>query len=297
MRATQVTVGSDRILKVDGRRFFPIGARHIPNGADPKIIRDTGFNCIRWVAFDTDTIASSDINRLIDADIMFYPYISDRGDFAHNKAQKMKDLSSLVDLVKGCPLLLCYEQRNEPTYHYRNWAKLKGSPKGMKEGSDLIRSLDPFHPIRLGHGVCNLVSTIKSFNDSADMIGCNPYVIYDQRMRANCATRMDGRISDSPDQTLSAVGEYTSKMMRAAEGRPVWMQLQACSNEDWYNPDIYTPELKGQGIYPHNRLFPSYYQMRFMAFDAIVRGATAMEWSMYGLSTDDGMGRCIQDHQ
>lgn len=106
MKDTKVTIGSDRILKVGGRRFFPIGARHIPKGADPNLLKDIGFNCMRWVAFDTETIPVSDINKIIYADIMFYPYISDRGDFAQDIAQKMKDLSFLVDSVKDCPLLL-----------------------------------------------------------------------------------------------------------------------------------------------------------------------------------------------
>ena len=56
------------------------------------------------------------------------------------------------------------------------------------------------------------------------------------------------------------------------------MQLQALANEDWYN-EAHTPEYRGAGIYEHHRLFPTRWQMRFMAFNAIVRGATAIEWA------------------
>ena len=282
-----VKIGKDRILRVNGRRFFPIGARHLPKGATPSILKGAGFNCMRWMAFDIDAIRATDLQDILDAGMMFYPYIYNRGDFSKDRELRKKELAELVLSVRENPLLLCYEQQNEPAYRYGDWATLKGSPEGMKEASDFLRGMDPFHPIRLGHGLGNLVRTIQKFNSSADIIGCNPYVVYNQGMRINCATRMDGRISDSPDQTISAVGEYTAKMMRAADGRPVWMQLQAFSNEDWYNPGLYNPELKGQGIYPHDRLFPNYHQMRFMAFHAVIRGATAMEWCMYGLSVQD----------
>ena len=30
------------------------------------------------------------------------------------------------------------------------------------------------------------------------------------------------------------MGDYTTKMMRAGEGKPVWMQLQAYANEYWF---------------------------------------------------------------
>ena len=74
-------------------------------------------------------------------------------------------------------------------------------------------------------------------------------------------------------------------MVRAAEGRPVWMQLQAMANEDWYN-EAHIPESRGLGIYEYHRLFPSHWQMRFMAFNAIVRGATALSWALHRVQID-----------
>lgn len=98
-------------------------------------------------------------------------------------------------------------------------------------------------------------------------------------MRSFVGTRPDGKLADCADQTLSAVGQYTRKMMRAAEGRAVWMQIQGAANENWYHPG-HMPETKDQGLYEHHRLYPSYWQMRFMAFNAIIRGATGLEWML-----------------
>ena len=49
-----VSIGADRILQVDGRPFFPIGVRHVPEGSSPGMLREVGFNCIRWAPFGWD---------------------------------------------------------------------------------------------------------------------------------------------------------------------------------------------------------------------------------------------------
>ena len=42
-----VQIGRDRVTQVDGRPFFLIGARHMPEGGTPEILRDAGFNAFR----------------------------------------------------------------------------------------------------------------------------------------------------------------------------------------------------------------------------------------------------------
>ena len=46
--------------------------------------------------------------------------------------------------------------------------------------------------------------------------------------------------------------------------------------------------MKDQGLYEHHRLYPSRWQMRFMAFNAIINGATGLEWMLYRLPVDGG---------
>ena len=280
--SSKVEIGSDRILRVGGRRFFPIGARHMPTGADPGVLKDTGFNCMRWVAFQMDTLRKSEERLLEHLDgIMFYPYIFDRGDFSRNRMTNERELADLVGRVRDNSGLLCYEQMNEPACILSETQKdpkcPKASPEGMIEASNLIHRLDPAHPIRLGHMTGNLVSTLRRYNDAADIVGCNPYPVVHPEMRPT--VRADNKYVDSADQTISCVGEYTSKMMRVGQGKPVWMQLQAHANEYWFKQSSIP--------YRHHTVYPSRWQMRFMAYHAIVRGATAFEWSMYHLSVDD----------
>lgn len=284
---TRVTIGSDRTLRLNGRRFFPVGARHMPYGADFAALRDAGFNCLRW------PVAGMDHNRLSGwslppADmegLLVNPYLFACAEIAGEATAKRAELQALIGELRDHPALLCYEQRNEPSWHWGDFARPKSSPEALAAGSAIIREADPRHPIRIGHGSCNLTSTLRKYNAAADIVGCNPYPLNAPASRINCATRFDGRSVDSPNQTLSSVGEYTTRMMRAGEGRPVWMQLQAMPNENWHSGH-YTPGLRDQGYYESDRLYPTRWQMRFMAYNAIVRGATALEWALFGIRTD-----------
>jgi hypothetical protein len=129
------------------------------------------------------------------------------------------------------------------------------------------------------------VATLRRYNPAVDIVGCNPYVVLSPGTRQFIGLRSDGKYVDSPDQTLSAVGLHTKKMMRVADGRAIWMQVQGAANENWYS-ELHTPENAGLGVYEYQRLYPNRWQMRFMAWDAIIRGATGLTWMLYGLPVD-----------
>lgn len=284
---SKVTIGPDRILHVNGKPFFPIGARHMPLGATPSLLKKAGFNCMRWVAFGGDgmTLPVASLPKDLGG-LMFYPYVFDRGDLSRDAKRRRKDLEALVRKVRNHPALLCYEQRNEPASIWRDSARPQSPPKGLIAGSQVIRDLDPNHPIRVGHLVSNLVSTLRKFNPAMDIVGCNPYVLIEPGQRLFVGARQDGKLVDCPNQTLSGVGELTTKMMRVAEGRPVWMQIQAMANEDWFSL-FHTPENRNSCRYEHTRLIPTRWQCRFMTFNAIIRGATGLEFAMFKLSANE----------
>lgn len=286
------TIDHNRIIHVKGKPFFPICARHMPEGGTSVILEEAGFNTMRWTAFgvEGDTIKANSLPEDI-GDLMIDAYIYNRGDLSRDAKSRSKDLSDFVMSVKDSPSLLCYEHLNEPSWTAGDRANPQGSSEGMAAGSEIIRSLDPDHPIHVGHMVCNLVSTLQKYNAAVDIVGCNPYVVSTPGSRGFFCLP-DGRYVDCPDQTLSSVGKLTSKMVRVAQGLPVWMQLQAMSSENWYN-DSYSLEVKGAGIYEHIRLYPSFWQMRFMAFNAIIRGATGLAWAMHKTPVDGNPWRDI----
>ncbi|MAE64224.1 MAG: hypothetical protein CMJ18_08100 [Phycisphaeraceae bacterium] len=281
-----VELRRDHVCLADGRPVFPIIARHMPIGADEAMLRDVGFNAIRWTPFGMDACEQDAPPVPEDfGGLMFATYVFNRAELSGPDDPRARELTAIVEAVRNHPDLLCYEQRNEPAYTHREPARAQASPEGMARGSALIRSLDPSHPIRVGHMCCNLVSTLRRYNAAVDVVGCNPYMVMAPGMRSFVGTRADGLLADCPDQTIAAVGRYTQKMTRVAEGRPVWMQVQGAANENWFSPE-HTPENRDLGLYEHHRLYPSLWQMRFMAFDAIINGATGLEWMLYRIPID-----------
>lgn len=280
---------SGRLVR-NGQPFFPLGARHVPRGANAAMLASIGFNCLRVPVFGTDTTAigvmQTDPSNGDYGGLLYYPYLYDRADFSTNADSRRRDLSRLVSAIRDDERLLCYEQKNEPSTTFRRPAKPSGDPEGLREGSNHLRSLDCNHPIRVGHMTNSLVRTLKRYNPAVDIVGCNPYPVSHPEMRMFVGCRGDGKFLDSPNQTLSAVGDYTDKMRRVAEGRPVWMQIQAMPNEYWFS-ETHTPENVDLGLYPHHVVAPTFWQMRFMAMHAIIHGSAGLEFAMYGVSVDD----------
>jgi hypothetical protein len=290
---TRVTLDEHRIARVNGRPFFPIMARHVPVFRGEQLknpwsataeeyarLRDIGFNAVRFVPFGGQAFTFDDHRVPGDfGGLLFYAYVYNRAELSKDADPRKRDLAALVNAVRERDDFLGYEQFNEPAYTWLNQGLAQASPEGMAAGSAEIRRLDPHHPIRVGHMCSNLVATLRKYNPAADVVGCNPYVVRSPDMRRFVGSRPDGYMTDHADRTISAVGRYTDKMMRVADGRAVWMQIQGSANENWYLPE-HTPETRDHGVYEHHRLYPTYWQMRFMAFHAIVRGATGLEWML-----------------
>ena len=284
--ANVVTIAEHRIAAVDGRPFFPLAARHMPVGGDYRALEEAGFNAVRWTPFGVDQLEARDIEPPADlGGLLFYAYVYNRGDLAIDVESRRSELTRLIQSVREHPNLLAYEQRNEPAGKYRDPATPQSTAEGMLAGSRVIRDLDPHHPICVGYSCGNLASTLRRYNPAVDVVGCNPYVVMPPGIRQFVGLRSDGKYVDSADQTLSSVGLHTDKMMRVAERRAVWMQVQGASNENWYNAD-HTPESRNLGRYEYLRDNPNRWQMRFMAWQAVIRGATGLTWMLYGLPVD-----------
>jgi hypothetical protein len=132
--------------------------------------------------------------------------------------------------------------------------------EGMIEGYRYLKTLDPDHPVWVNHAPRNPIQSLAAFNEAADIVGCDIYP----------APSFGHDHSDVADQTLSAVGAYTSRMQEASPGKPVWMVLQAFGWSDLMDSG-------GPGELARHRR-PTHDELRFMAYDAIVRGARGVLW-------------------
>ena len=107
-----VTIGRDRILQVDGKPFFPLAARHMPEGGDYERLRSAGFNAVRWTPFGMDGFPSSESAPPDFGGLYFYPYLFTNADLSSAVERRRRAVRDLVAQVRDRADLLCYEQRN-----------------------------------------------------------------------------------------------------------------------------------------------------------------------------------------
>ena len=282
--ASKVEIRDDRMLVRDGQPLFVLQGRHLPIGAMLADLAEAGFNCFRYTVFGTLGSAAEpppvDLHGLL-ACVYLYDRMNLRADPSYES-----QLTDAVTQWREHPSLLAYETYNEPAWRPDVPHKVNQIADDLATGCRHVRELDPHHPIHLGHSASATVEALRDYNRAADIIGCNPYPVMPEGMRRHWGIRPDGRALDSPDQGLSAVGDYASKMVKVGEGtRPVWMQLQTMAWEDFYSA-AGTRDPGPDGPDPSAILYPTHAQMRYMAFADIIHGATGLLFSMHNVPKD-----------
>jgi len=127
-------------------------------------------------------------------------------------------------------------------------------------GCDLVRQLDPAHPLWQNHAPRNSTRSLLKYNEEVDAAGCDIYPA-----PPNYAVGH----SDLRDTLLTSVGAYTDRMANAAPAKSVWMVLQGFGWRDLSEgPKDDADPAKGRR--------PHFAETRFMAYDAIVHGANAI---------------------
>lgn len=128
--------------------------------------------------------------------------------------------------------------------------------RGMIDGYHLTRKMAPGIPVWMNHAPRNQISQLAAFNEGADIVGCDIYPVPRHPAISH---------SDLDNALISSVADYTVRMQAAAPWKPVWMVLQGFG---W--GDI-QPNQSEQVRKELRR--PNFGESRFMAYDAIARGA------------------------
>lgn len=143
--------------------------------------------------------------------------------------------------------------------------KMYDMARGLKEGYDYMKSIDPVHPVFMNHAPRNQIHQLAAYSKAADIIGCDIYPVPEYRIEH----------SDLADMSLASVGAYTQRMKQAAPGKPVWMVLQGFGWGTLFG-NLASPEKRKELRAPDLR------ETRFMAYDAIVNGAKGINyWGTY----------------
>jgi hypothetical protein len=264
--AGRIRWDSDGMLVIDGQRTFIIGAYHLPKEPDPyRSLQENGYNYIH-VPAQKEALDQAEANRLM-------AWIS-TGEIRADKAEEdQKRIVSLVAEFKKHPALLCWEIADEPAFTW-NSAAQRISAGQMITTYQIIKKEDVEHLVYTNHGPVNLVSTLQKYNPGTDIIACDIYPVIPHGITPTYALFDDGLQGDLLNTYISQVGEYTEKMHRVVDNKqPVFMVLQGFAWEMLKNEE------------ERNQLmieYPTYEQSRFMAYNAIVHGASGINyWGMH----------------
>jgi hypothetical protein len=262
--AGQGVISDDQgFLRVEGKRFFPIGAYDPPQGWGPTEMAAAGFSLTRMKA---DRKAWDEAQA---AGLRVWFSFGDGLAFGATDADaKTKALAQRVKTLADHPALLFWETADEPAWTDADPAKARLTAEALTLGYKELHRLDPLHPVYLNHAPRNMVETLQRYNSACDIVSVDIYPIIPPGLRPMYAITADGRQGDLPNQTASCVGEYVQKMRRVAgPGRPVFVALQGFAWETLRKEAERDPKATR---------YPTYAETRFMAFDAILNGANGI---------------------
>jgi hypothetical protein len=256
-------------LVVGGKRVFPIGlsdppplASTAPNSGVPAWaeIAAAGVNFVRNYTVWTAAAAAEQLLAVaqeLDAAQQhgLHVWLALAGIDADLSRQELLD--RIVNTVKGHPGLGVWKGVDEPALGRLPVA-------GCVAVHQHLRALDPDHPIAIieaprapgptrSKTAPLTAAAVRPYAAACDIHGVDIYPV---------SVPPGAHAGGPPVNTdISVVGDMTRILRRASPGKPIWTTLQIA----W------------SGVFPpHPVVFPTLPQARFMAYDAIVAGASGL---------------------
>jgi len=257
-RVMMQALGLGPALRVGGKGMVVQGLYQLPNDPEPwKRASEAGFQVVHLPA------RREEYDRARAHGMYGWSSV---GSVA--KPEDEARIRKVVDSLKDHPALLYWETEDEPSYQWKKPGP-RVPPEAIRATYRLLKSIDPSHPVYLNHAPTNLVSTLRQYNPGGDIIATDIYPVIPHGIREQYALWSDGRQGDLLNNFISQVGQYADKMRQVAgPERAVFMVLQAFA---WEN-------LREKDRDPKMVLYPTRAQMRFMAYQSIVHGASGILW-------------------
>ena len=162
-------------------------------------------------------------------------------------------LTSIVGQLEDHAALGAWKGVDEPANPNR---PARVGAAGLVSAYRKLRSTDPSHPVVITQAPVGSVRQLAPYRPAFDITGADIYPV----------SYPPGKHAGGRNRDIGVVGDVTQKMMRAAGGKPVWMTLQIA----WSGV---IPTAQHPGNVPR---FPTLNQERFMAYQAIVKGARGL---------------------
>lgn len=258
--ANQAALNSDGVLVIAGVKVFPIGFTTSP---PPESQAPSGQNAIQELAEAGATFLRAgplaepwteqrfEAEQRMEAAAAKYGmhcWLNLREAAAAKTPQSEALLRRIITTFRDHPGLGCYKGEDEP-----EWGKAKLEP--LQRAYDLVRELDPHHPVVLIQAPRGEMENLRRYNAVGDIVGFDIYPIgYPPGANSQFV---------ATNHEISMVGDYTRRAVELAAGRKgVWMTLQIA----WSGV-----------VKPGKTLrFPTFPEERFMAYQAIINGARGL---------------------
>jgi hypothetical protein len=254
-----ITVSADNILVINGRKVFPIGFSpgppnngKTPNGGDAlQELRDAGALLFR-MSQTTDWDSTVVSNQMVALDwanqhgMFCWVNLRELSKFAAGDTATEAALRNIVDTFRSHPGLGLWKNFDEAW-----WGGV--SVADLQRGYNVIKQEDTNHPIVQTHAPRGTLQDLQPYNVAADILALDIYPV----------GYPPGANSLLTNKEISMVGDWTDFLGQVANGqKETWMIEQIA----W------------SGVTPPAKTlrFPTFQQERFMAYEAIIRGARGL---------------------
>jgi hypothetical protein len=262
---SKITLDPCGALVVDGQKVFPINLTIIPppgsktpGGKDAyEEFRDGGAMFMRTGGPHWDSKAIETESTLqaaaAHAGLRCCPWLGwDLANIKESDKKKEQELRNIIERLKNSPGMGLWKGTDEP-----EWGKKP--PADVAHTARIIHEADPNHPIWLVQAPRGTVASLKLYDEGWDIGGIDIYPV----------SYPPGRHTELPNKELSMVGDFTRMMREVAAQKPFWMTLQIAFSGT-------TPP---KGIIR----FPTFFEQRFMSYEAIIGGSRGLTYFGGGL--------------
>jgi hypothetical protein len=253
-----VTINVDKVMVLNGRKVFPItltpgppNNSKTPLGDDALAELGQGgvlaFRIAQTTNWDSQLIATQhDALTWAQQNGMYCMVnLRERSAFAVGDTVTEAALRSLVNEFKNDPALAFWKNLDEAW-----WG---GTPAAdLQRGYDVIKQEDMNHPVEQTHAPRGTIADLQPYNTAADVLAIDIYPV----------SVPPGKHSLLANKEISMVGDWTKFLSDVSGGQnSLWMVEQIA----W------------SGVTPPNVVvFPTFWQSRYMAYQAIVNGARGL---------------------
>jgi hypothetical protein len=258
----ELAYDTDGAILVNGKRTLIVGSYYAAKSDRPYgEMAEAGFNLVR--AGNPEQMDQAQA-----AGIMVWTSVGAL-DLEKREESEAK-LTARVNAIKDHPALAVIETVDEPAWTWlKKEARIK--PEVFAETYPVIKGLAPGKLLYMNQGPTNLVSTLKAYNTGTDIVACDIYPVNPGGLHSMFALFPDGYQGDLNNSHISQVGDYVDKMRKVTgPKRPLFMVLQAFAWETLLSETDVIQQREEKILYP------SYKQSRFMAFQALIKGANGI---------------------